>query len=67
MDATRITPAQRKINRLDKRISELQANRTDALIERGRELGFIPCDDCFDGFCTMNCSNAPIIMKVSYL
>lgn len=24
------------------------------------------CGDCMDGFCTMNCSSAPIIMKVSY-
>lgn len=58
------TIAQRKINRLDERIAELQAKRMDALRERGAELGFRPCGDCFDGFCTMNCSSAPIIMKV---
>lgn len=63
-DATRTTPAQRKIARLDERIAELRAKRTQAVIERGKELGFEPCGDCDDGFCTMNCSSAPIIMKV---
>lgn len=58
------TIAQRKITRLDERIAELRAKREDALRERGQELGFKPCDDCHDGFCTMNCSSAPIIMKV---
>jgi hypothetical protein len=58
------TPAQRKIARLDERIAELAAKRDDAIRERGQELGFKPCGDCFDGFCTMNCSSAPIIMKV---
>lgn len=56
--------AQCKIERLTQRISELVAKREDAIRERGRELGFSPCSDCFDGFCTMNCSTAPIIMKV---
>ncbi len=58
------TAAQRKIARLDERIAELHAKRDDALRERGQELGFAPCGDCLDGFCTMNCSTAPIIMKV---
>lgn len=58
------TTAQRKIARLDQRIAELQSKRVEALRERGQELGFNPCDDCHDGFCTMNCSSAPIIMKV---
>ena len=58
------TIAQRKIKRLDERIAELVAKREDALRERGSELGFVPCIDCFDGFCTMNCSSAPSIMKV---
>ena len=60
------TPAQRKIARLDQRIAELQAKRLVAIKERGAELGFMPCGDCMDGFCTMNCSSAPILMKVSF-
>ncbi len=56
--------AQRKIARLDERIAELQRKRENAVRERGAELSFKPCADCFDGFCTMNCSSAPIIMKV---
>lgn len=60
------TIAQRKIARLDERIAELQAKRIDAVRERGQELGFCPCGDCMDGFCTMNCGSAPIIMKVSF-
>ena len=58
------TIAQRKIARLNDRIAELIAKREDALRERGQELGFVPCLDCFNGFCTMNCSSAPTIMKV---
>ena len=58
------TIAQRKIARLDERIADLQRKREEAVRERGQELGFTPCGDCFDGFCTMNCSSAPIIMKV---
>lgn len=60
------TIAQRKIARLDARIIELQRKREVAVRERGLELGFQPCGDCFDGFCTMNCSAAPIIMKVHF-
>ena len=61
-----ISIAQRKIKRLDERITELQAKRLDAVRERGAELGFEPCGDCDHGFCTMNCSSAPSIMKVSF-
>lgn len=60
------TVAQSKIARLDKRIAELRRKREDAVRERGAELGFTPCTDCHNGFCTMNCSSAPIIMKVSF-
>lgn len=56
--------AQRTIARIDARIAALQAKREAALRERGQELGFRPCDDCHQGFCTMNCSRAPLIMKV---
>ena len=59
-----LTPAQRKIARLEERIAELNTKRDYAIRERGQELGFTPCIDCHDGFCTMNCSTAPIIMKV---
>lgn len=61
------TLAQRKINRLDERIADLHAKRIEAVRERGAELGFSPCSDCMDGFCTMNCSTALGVMKVSYL
>lgn len=60
------SPAQRKIARLDERIAELQRKRDDALRDHSEQLGFKPCMDCMDGFCTMNCSNAPSIIKVSY-
>lgn len=60
------TPATRKLRRLDQSICNLRRQREDALRERGAELGFEPCGDCHDGFCTMNCSSAPIIMKVSF-
>lgn len=66
MSYDRPSIAQRKINRLNERIAELAVKRTAAIRERGQELGFMPCPDCMDGFCTMNCSSAPIIMKVTY-
>lgn len=28
------------------------------------EDGFQPCGDCFNGYCSMNCSSAPLYMKV---
>ena len=56
MSYDRPSIAQRKIARLDERIAELVAKRTDATRERGQELGFSPCSDCLDGFCCMNCS-----------
>ena len=67
MSYDRTTIAQRKLARLDERIAELQSKRTAALRQRGAELGFKPCMDCMDGFCTMNCSTAPIIMKASFI
>lgn len=64
MSYDRDTPALRKLRRIDERMTELFRKREEALRERGAELGFKPCGDCFEGFCTMNCSSAPIIMKV---
>ena len=59
--------AQRKINRLDERIADLHAKRIEAVRERGAELGFSPMFRLHGWFCTMNCSTAPGVMKVSYL
>ena len=56
----------RKIANLDKRIVELQRKRDDAIRDHSEQLGFKPCNDCMDGFCTMNCSNAPAIIKVFF-
>lgn len=66
MDATRITPTQRKIARLDERIAELKDKRAELVRQRAHEEGFRPCDDCFNGYCSMNCSTAPGYMKVSF-
>lgn len=59
-----MSDTQRKIAALDKRIAKLISER-DALTKiRGAEQGFVPCDDCFNGWCSMNCSSAPIFMQV---
>lgn len=64
MGHNRASPALRKIDRINERIAALDRKREAAVRERGQELGFEPCADCMDGFCTMNCSTAPLIMKV---
>ena len=59
-----ISPTHIAVNKLDKRIAKL-VNEREALIRlRATELGFVPCDDCFNGYCSMNCSSAPMFMKV---
>lgn len=54
-----------KRDRIDKRLAALSRDRDAVLAEMGREEGFKPCDDCVDGWCTMNCSSAPGYLKVS--
>lgn len=66
MSSASPTIAELKLQLIDRRIAAMQAIREDVLRERGAELSFKPCDDCANGFCTMNCSSAPIIMKVSF-
>lgn len=60
----KVSETQRKINRLDARIGKLTAEREELLREYAKEQGFTPCDDCFNGYCSMNCSTAPLYMKV---
>ena len=54
-----------KRDRIEKRMAALAHERDAVLAEMGRVEGFKPCDDCVDGFCTMNCSSAPGYLKVS--
>lgn len=54
------------IERLDKRISKLVSEREALIMQRAREDGFKPCDDCMNGYCTMNCTSAPIYMQVLF-
>lgn len=55
---------QASINRLDKRIARLVSEREALVRQQAEEAGWKPCDDCFNGYCSMNCSSAPISMKV---
>lgn len=55
-----------KIDRLDKRINKLVTERESLVRELAREDGFEPCGDCFNGYCSMNCSSAPGYMKVFF-
>lgn len=59
-----LTPTRLQIDRLDKRINKLVRERESLIRQFAHEQGFTPCDDCFNGFCAMNCSGAPIYMKV---
>lgn len=54
-----------KIDRLGKRIAKLVADREALVRQLAHEEGFRPCGDCFNGYCSMNCSSAPLYMKVS--
>lgn len=54
-----------KIDRLGKRIAKLVAEREALVRQLAHEEGFRPCGDCFNGYCSMNCSSAPLYMKVS--
>jgi len=54
-----------KIDRLSKRIAKLVAEREALVRQLAHEEGFRPCGDCFNGYCSMNCSSAPLYMKVS--
>lgn len=55
-----------KIDRLDRRINKLVTERETLIRELAQEQGFHPCGDCFNGYCSMNCSSAPGYMKVFY-
>lgn len=58
------TATEKAILRLDSRIAKL-ANEREALTRQlAAEQGFNPCDDCFNGYCSMNCSSALGYMKV---
>ena len=58
------SPTQKAILQLDRRIAKLVAEREALVRQHATEIGFKPCDDCFNGYCSMNCSSAPIFMQV---
>ena len=60
-----ISDTRLKLDRLSKRIAKLVAEREALVRQLAHEEGFRPCGDCFNGYCSMNCSSAPLYMKVS--
>lgn len=58
------TPTEKAILKLDRRIAKLVDERELLVCQRAAEQGWKPCDDCFNGYCSMNCSSAPGYMKV---
>lgn len=56
--------SQQQIARLEKRIAKLVEEREALIRQQAEEAGWKPCDDCFNGYCSMNCSSAPISMQV---
>ena len=59
-----ISETRLKIDRLGKRIAKLVAEREALTRQLAHEEGFRPCGDCFNGYCSMNCSSAPLYIKV---
>lgn len=53
-----------RIDRLNKRIAKLVSEREELVRQMAHESGWKPCDDCFNGYCEMNCSGTPIYMQV---
>lgn len=60
-----ISETRLKLDRLGKRIAKLVIEREALVRQLAHEEGFRPCGDCFNGYCSMNCSSAPLYMKVS--
>lgn len=60
-----ISETRLKIDRISKRIAKLVDEREALIRQLAHEEGFRPCGDCFNGYCSMNCSSAPLYMKVS--
>ena len=60
-----ISDTRLKLDRLSKRIAKLVSEREALVRQLAHEEGFRPCGDCFNGYCSMNCSSAPLYMKVS--
>lgn len=60
-----ISDTRLKLDRLGKRIAKLVAEREALTRQLAQEEGFRPCGDCFNGYCSMNCSSAPLYIKVS--
>ncbi len=58
------SPTRLAIARLDKRLDKQVHEREKLVRQLATEEGFKPCGDCFNGYCSMNCSSAPIYMKV---
>ena len=56
----------RKIERCDVKFAALRNEHRALLASLAKLDGFVPCGDCMDGACTMNCSSAPLYMKVSF-
>lgn len=59
----RVNPIDVKLDRLATRMAALCAQRDVLLEQKAREAGFTPCDDCVQGWCSMNCSSAPAYIK----
>lgn len=53
-----------QIVRIDKRVAKLVKDRESLVRRKAYESGWRPCDDCFDGYCSMNCSSAPTYIQV---
>lgn len=56
--------AQETIASIDRRIAKLVVKREELVRLEAEKSGWKPCDDCCSGYCSMNCSSAPVSMQV---
>lgn len=62
VDPTHATRA--AIDRIDRRIGKMATEREALIKSLAEQEGFSPCMDCFNGYCSMNCSSAPGYIKI---
>jgi len=53
-----------ELEAINSKMRKLTCQREILLKQRAAESGWKPCEDCFDGYCSMNCSSAPCYLQV---
>lgn len=56
--------AQINLKKLNDKMRKITEEREALLKQCAAESGWRPCEDCFGGYCSMNCSTAPTYLQV---